>query len=56
MNQKFKCLKERCIEKANYNYKTCTNPAYCYMHKSSDMVKFGPYTADDILYMIFSFF
>ena len=50
-----KCIVRSCSEKANYNYKTCTNPAYCYIHKSSDMVKFGKYTLDDILCILFEF-
>jgi hypothetical protein len=48
---KLKC--RICCDKANYNYKTCSNPAYCYKHKTSDMIKFGSYTFDDILSMFF---
>ena len=55
MSFKLKCVIRSCSGKANYNYKTCTNPAYCYIHKSSDMVKFGRYTLDDILYLFFDF-
>jgi len=50
---KFKCVINRCPEKANYNYRTCNNPAYCYKHKTSDMIKFGKYTLDDILSIFF---
>jgi hypothetical protein len=50
-DMKFEC--KICYDKANYNYKTCTNPAYCYKHKTSDMVKFGRYTLDDILSIFF---
>jgi hypothetical protein len=55
-NIKFKCIINRCPEKANYNYNTCSNPAYCYIHKTSDMIKFGKYTLDDILCIVFDFF
>lgn len=37
-----------CDEKANYNYDTNYNPAYCYKHKKPGMRKFGNYTFEDI--------
>jgi hypothetical protein len=37
-----------CDEKANYNYNTNHNPAYCYNHKKPGMKKFGSYTFEDI--------
>ena len=52
-NTELKCIAHFCPEKANYNYKTCNNPAYCYTHKTSDMIKFGKYTLDDILCIFF---
>ena len=56
---KMKCAIYWCYEKANYNYKTNFNPAYCHKHKTSDMKKFGSYTFQDITdiiyYKIFKF-
>ena len=52
-DKEFKCIVDYCLEKANYNYKTCNNPGYCYTHKTSDMIKFGKYTLDDILCIFF---
>jgi hypothetical protein len=46
---KYKCIVKKCHELANYNYKTCFNAAYCYWHKSSDMVKFGKYDIYDFI-------
>lgn len=37
--QKFKCVSPYCNKKAYYNYKTRTNPGYCYYHKTQDMIK-----------------
>ena len=42
-----------CDEKANYNYETNYNPAYCYNHKKSGMIKFGSYTFEDIEVMLY---
>lgn len=45
----FKCIISTCPEKANYNKKESCNPAYCYEHKTKDMVKKGSYDVDDII-------
>lgn len=54
-----KCVIRGCFEKANYNYKTNFNPAYCHKHNTPDMKKIGSYTfqdvADIIIYKIFKF-
>jgi hypothetical protein len=54
-----KCVIRGCFEKANYNYKTNFNPAYCHKHNTSDMKKIGSYTFQDmtdiIIYKIFKF-
>jgi hypothetical protein len=48
------CKINNCLEKANYNYKTNHNPAYCYRHSTKDMIKIeNNYTVDDILEIIF---
>ena len=46
---KQKCIIDTCMEFANYNYKTCFNPGYCYAHKTSDMTKIGEYCLDDFV-------
>ena len=48
-----KCIIKSCLEKANYNYKTNFNPAYCFKHKTPDMKKFGWYTFEDITDILF---
>ena len=56
----YKCAVKKCREVAGYNYKTCFNPAYCYSHKSRDMVKIGGYDIEDFVeitsYFIEKFF
>lgn len=42
-----------CDEKAKYNYSTNHNPAYCYNHKKSGMIKFDSYTFEDIEIMLY---
>ncbi len=33
-----KCIKDYCLNEAEYNYKDNVNPAYCSKHKKSGMV------------------
>ncbi len=33
-----KCMKNYCVNKAEYNYKNNANPAYCSKHKNPGMV------------------
>ena len=49
----YNCIISYCKCNASYNYKNSNNPAYCYIHKDNNMIKFGNYNLDDFLEIIF---